>query len=71
MLRLGLMFLAAGAVCCVGCRSIGRFPGINPTDYAYSYFNGTSSQVYAYTVPQVESSALATPSASNSPQSRS
>jgi len=52
------MLTAAGAVFCAGCRSIGRFPGIDPTDYAYSYFNGTSSQVYPYTVPQVESSAL-------------
>ena len=52
----GLIALAAFGS--VGCRSIGRFPGIDPTDYAYSYFNGKATQVYQFTVPQVVSSAL-------------
>jgi hypothetical protein len=33
-------------------------PGIDPTDYAYSYFCGEASQVYQFTASQVESSAL-------------
>ena len=41
-----------------GCRSIGRFPTIDPTDYAYSYFNGFYSQVFQFNASQVESSAL-------------
>jgi hypothetical protein len=58
MLRPALMLAATGTVSCFGCRSIGRFPGIDPTDYAYAYFNGTASQVYPYSVPRLESSAV-------------
>ncbi len=42
----------------VGCRSVGRFPTIDPSDYAYSYFNGVSSQVFQFSVSQVESATL-------------
>ena len=58
MPRLALVIVALGAASCAGCRSVGRFPGIDPTDYAYAYFKGTASQVYPYPVPRLESSAL-------------
>ncbi|MDG3007714.1 DUF3568 family protein [Paludisphaera mucosa] len=58
MSRLVPSIITLVALSTLGCRSIGRFPGIDPTDYAYSYFNGKVTQVYQFTVPQVESSAL-------------
>jgi Protein of unknown function (DUF3568) len=59
MARRALIVLAAlTALAPLGCRSIGRFPTIDPSDYAYVYFNGTATQVLQYTMPQVESSVL-------------
>jgi hypothetical protein len=58
MARRALILAALTALAPLGCRSIGRFPTIDPSDYAYVYFNGTSTQVLQYTMPQVESSVL-------------
>jgi hypothetical protein len=58
MMRLACVLVAVGALLGSGCRSIGRFPGIDPTDYAYSYFKGTAAQVFQFNVDQVESSTL-------------
>ena len=41
-----------------GCQSIGRLPGIDPTDYAYTDYKCNVTQVYPQAVPQVQSSAL-------------
>ncbi len=41
-----------------GCESIGRLPGIDPTDYAYHTFLCYSSQIYKQTVPQVYGSLI-------------
>ena len=58
MMRVAMVLIAGAALASGGCRSIGRFPGIDPTEYAYSYFNGTAAQVFQYSVPQVETSSL-------------
>jgi hypothetical protein len=51
--------LAAIAVLALaGCRSVGRFPTIDPSDYSYSYFDGFYAQVFQFNAAQVESSAL-------------
>jgi hypothetical protein len=53
-----------GALSAWGCagpgwyRAIGHFPGVAPSDYAFYYFNGTSSQLFPLSVPQVESSTI-------------
>jgi hypothetical protein len=39
-------------------RAIGDFPGIAPSDYAFYEFCGTSSQVFQFSMPQVESAAI-------------
>ena len=39
-------------------RAIGDFPGIAPSDYAFYSFCGTSSQVFQFTVPQVQTAAI-------------
>jgi hypothetical protein len=39
-------------------RSIGHFPGVAPSDYAFYTFFGTSSQLFQFTPPQVASSAM-------------
>jgi hypothetical protein len=48
------------ALATTGCRSIGRFPTIDPSDYAYSFYgvDGRVMQVFPYSVPQVESATL-------------
>ena len=56
--RLGPTFAAIAVLALVGCRSVGRFPTIDPSDYAYSYFNGFYSQIYQFNAAQVESSAM-------------
>ncbi len=56
--RLGPTLAAIAVLALAGCRSIGRFPTIDPSDYAYSYFNGFYSQVFQFNPAQVESSAL-------------
>ena len=42
--RLGPTLALVAVLALGGCRSVGRFPTIDPTDYAYSYFNGFSSR---------------------------
>ena len=39
-------------------RAIGDFPGIAPSDYAFYDFCGTSSQVFQFSMPQVQSAAI-------------
>jgi hypothetical protein len=39
-------------------RSIGHLPGVAATDYAYYDFCGTSSQLFQYPAPQVESALI-------------
>ncbi|MGP0068666.1 MAG: hypothetical protein ACLQGP_34330 [Isosphaeraceae bacterium] len=39
-------------------RSVGHLPGVAPTDYAFYDFCGTSSQLYQFSLPQVESSMM-------------
>ena len=56
--RLGPTLAAIAVLALAGCRSVGRFPTIDPSDYAYSYFNGFYSQVFQFNPAQVESSAL-------------
>jgi hypothetical protein len=56
--RLGPTLVAVAALSLAGCPSVGRFPTIDPTDYAYHYFEGFYSQVYQFNAAQVESSAL-------------
>ncbi len=58
--RLGptLAVIAALTLAPAGCRSVGRFPTIDPADYAYSYFNGIYTQVFQFNPAQVESSTL-------------
>jgi hypothetical protein len=56
--RLGPTLAAIAVLALAGCRSVGRFPTIDPSDYAYSYFNGFYSQVFQFNAAQVESSAL-------------
>ena len=46
--RLGPTLAALAVLALAGCRSIGRFPTIDPSDYAYSYFNGFYSQVFQF-----------------------
>ncbi len=46
------------ALSTAGCQAIGNLPGIDPTDYAYTDYKCTQTQVYAQKVPQVRSAAL-------------
>ncbi|HWT79557.1 MAG TPA: hypothetical protein VN648_12300 [Candidatus Methylomirabilis sp.] len=39
-------------------RAIGDFPGVAPSDYAFYNFCGTSSQVFQFSMPQVQSAAI-------------
>ncbi|APW64134.1 hypothetical protein [Paludisphaera borealis] len=39
-------------------RAVGHFPGIAQSDYAFYDFCGTSSQVFQFSVPQVQSAAV-------------
>jgi hypothetical protein len=65
MRRLVLLIAAAtcGSPAC-GCgslgwyRGIGNFPGVAPSEFAFYVFDGTSSQLYQFAPPQVESSLL-------------
>jgi hypothetical protein len=57
------MAVVSGLLAC-GCglpgwyRAIGNYPGVAPSDYAFYEFFGTSSQLYQFSVAQVETSAL-------------
>jgi hypothetical protein len=39
-------------------RAIGHYPGIAPSDYAFYDFCGTASQVFQFSLPQVQSAAV-------------
>jgi hypothetical protein len=56
--RRGPTLAVIAVLALAGCRSVGRFPTIDPSDYAYSYFNGVSTQVFQFSQAQVESSTL-------------
>jgi hypothetical protein len=59
-----LMLVIGSSLPVYGCalpgwyRSVGHFPGVAPSDYAFYNFMGTSSQLYQFTPSQVASSAL-------------
>lgn len=59
-----LVVLVSFALPASGCgslgwlRSVGHFPGIAPSDYAFYTYCGTSSQVYQFPVDQVQGSAI-------------
>jgi hypothetical protein len=58
-----VMVILSGLLAC-GCgvpgwyRSVGHFPGVAPSDYAFYSFLGTSSQLFLFSPSQVASSAL-------------
>ena len=56
--RLSPWLRSAVAAAWVGTRRPGICPGIAHTDYAYYDFCGTSSQLFEFTAPQVESSLI-------------
>ena len=58
MKRRASLLSAPLLVAFVGCQSIGRLPGIDPTDYAYTDYKCNVTQVYPQAVPQVQSSVL-------------
>jgi hypothetical protein len=59
-----LVVVVSSALPSCGCgslelfRSIGHFPGVAPSDYAFYNYCGTSSQVFQLPVSQVQSSAI-------------
>ena len=56
--RFGPVIAAVAALSLAGCPSVGRFPTIDPADYAYHYFEGVYRQIYQFNAGQVESSTL-------------
>lgn len=56
--RTRLAMILSLALVAMGCRAIGRLPGIDPSDYAYLTNGCSFTQVYQFRVPQVETSAL-------------
>ena len=50
--------LASGCGSLGWFRAIGDFPGVAPSDYAFYSFCGTSSQVFQFSLPQVQSAAI-------------
>jgi hypothetical protein len=65
MRRIVLLIVAVmGGLSACGCgslgwyRAAGHFPGVAASDYAFYNFCGTSSQVFQFLVPDVESAAL-------------
>lgn len=58
MSRRALLLIGGAVLGSSGCQSIGRFPGIDPTDYAYINYLCNTTQVYPQDVRQVQSSAL-------------
>jgi hypothetical protein len=58
-----VVFVLPGLNVC-GCgalgwtRAIGHFPGVAPSDYAFYEFCGTSSQVFQFSLPQVQTAAI-------------
>lgn len=56
--RVCLVPVASLALAATGCQAIGRFPGIEPTDYAHISYGCDFTQVYQFTPPQVETAAL-------------
>ncbi|MGC8639341.1 MAG: hypothetical protein ACP5XB_05615 [Isosphaeraceae bacterium] len=57
-LVVGCMLPAGGCVSWEWLRSVGHFPGIAPSDYAFYSYCGTSSQVFQFPVEQVQGSAV-------------
>ena len=48
---------AAGCVSLEWLRGAGHYPGIAPSDFAFYDYCGTASQVFQFTIPQVQSAA--------------
>ncbi len=59
-----LVVVVSSALPFCGCgslgwyRSIGNIPGVAPSDWAFYAFCGTSSQVFQFSIPQVQSAAI-------------
>jgi hypothetical protein len=59
-----LMLVIGSSLPASGCgipgwyRSVGHFPGVAPSDYAFYNFLGVSSQLYQFSPPQIASSAI-------------
>ena len=59
-----LVVIVLSALLAGGCgslgwyRAIGNIPGVAPSDWAFYEFCGTSSQVFQFPVPQVQSAAI-------------
>jgi hypothetical protein len=65
MARVGRLIVAAGTLSALcGCagpgwyRAIGNLPGVAWTDYAFTFYCDTATQLYPATAPQIESSML-------------
>jgi len=59
-----LVVVVSSALPSCGCgslgwyRAIGNIPGVAPSDWAFYEFCGTSSQVFQFSIPQVQSAAI-------------
>ncbi len=59
-----LVVVVSSALPLCGCgslgwyRAIGNIPGVAPSDWAFYEFCGTSSQVFQFSIPQVQSAAI-------------
>jgi hypothetical protein len=59
-----LVVVLIGGLSSCGCaslswlRAVGHYPGVAPSDYAYYNYFGISSQLFPYSVSQVESSTI-------------
>ncbi len=55
---IGSSLLASGCGALGWYRAVGDLPGIAPSDYAFYRFCGTSSQVFQFSLPQVQTAAV-------------
>jgi hypothetical protein len=58
MRRTDLMALACASAIVGGCQAAGQYPGIAPSFYAYTFFNGQVSEVFQFPPQFVETSCL-------------
>ena len=62
--RIAFLLIVAAVLPAGGCgaigwtRALGHFPGVAPTDYAFYDYFGTQSQLYQFSVPQVQGATL-------------
>lgn len=58
MRRIVLIVLACASSVVGGCQAAGQYPGIAPSFYAYTFFNGQVSEVFQFPPPFVEGSCM-------------